>query len=75
MQIKSDVTLRQLYYVSFVLLIVSTLIIWRLLRSGYGMALTAVRDDEEAARTVGIDIRRMKSVVFLIAGIRGAWKS
>ena len=58
----------QLYYVSFVLLIVATLIIWRLLRSRYGMALTAVRDDEEAARTVGIDIRRMKTVVFLLAG-------
>jgi ABC-type branched-subunit amino acid transport system permease subunit/aromatic ring-opening dioxygenase catalytic subunit (LigB family) len=68
MQIKSDVTLRQLYYVSFALLVVATLVIWRLLRSRYGMALTAVRDDEEAAGTVGIDIRRMKTVVFLIAG-------
>ncbi|MCU0869725.1 MAG: hypothetical protein MUF30_09010, partial [Burkholderiales bacterium] len=68
MQIKSDVTLTQLYYASFGLLVVATLVIWRLLRSRYGLALTAVRDDEEAARTVGIDIRRMKTVVFLLAG-------
>ena len=68
MQIKSDVTLRQLYYVSLGLLVVATLMIWRLLRSRYGLALTAVRDDEEAARTVGVDIRRMKTVVFLFAG-------
>lgn len=68
MQIKSDVTLRQLYYVSLGLLVVATLLIWRLLRSRYGLALTAVRDDEEAARTVGVDIRRMKTVVFLFAG-------
>ncbi len=68
MQIKSAVTLRELYYVSFALLVVATLIIWRLLRSRYGLALTAVRDDEEAARTVGIDIRRMKTLVFLLAG-------
>jgi len=68
MQIKSDVTLRQLYYASLALLMVATLIIWRLLRSRYGLALTAVRDDEEAARTVGVDIRRMKTAVFLISG-------
>jgi ABC-type branched-subunit amino acid transport system permease subunit/aromatic ring-opening dioxygenase catalytic subunit (LigB family) len=68
MQIKSDVTLPQLYYVSLAVLVVCTLIVWRLLRSKYGLALTAVRDDEEAARTVGVDIRRMKTVVFLIAG-------
>jgi ABC-type branched-subunit amino acid transport system permease subunit/aromatic ring-opening dioxygenase catalytic subunit (LigB family) len=68
MQIKSEVTLRELYYASLALLIAATLIIWRLLRSRYGMALTAVRDDEEAAATVGIDIRWMKSVVFLLAG-------
>jgi ABC-type branched-subunit amino acid transport system permease subunit/aromatic ring-opening dioxygenase catalytic subunit (LigB family) len=68
MQIKSDVTLPQLYYVSFAGLVACTLIIWRLLRSKYGLALTAVRDDEEAAKVVGIDIRRMKTVVFLIAG-------
>jgi ABC-type branched-subunit amino acid transport system permease subunit len=68
MQIKSNVTLRELYYASLALLVVATAIIWRLLRSRYGLALTAVRDDEEAARTVGIDIRRMKTVVFLLAG-------
>ena len=68
MQIKSDVTLPQLYYASLALLVVMTLVIWRLLRSKYGLALTAVRDDEEAAQTVGVDIRRMKTVVFLVAG-------
>lgn len=69
MQIKSTVTLPQLYYAGLVLLVVATAVIWRILRSRYGLALTAVRDDEEAARTVGIDIRRMKMVVFLAAGI------
>jgi ABC-type branched-subunit amino acid transport system permease subunit/aromatic ring-opening dioxygenase catalytic subunit (LigB family) len=68
MQIKSDVTLRQLYYASFALLVVCTLIIWRVLRSRYGLALTAVRDDEEAARSAGVDIRRMKALVVLVAG-------
>jgi ABC-type branched-subunit amino acid transport system permease subunit/aromatic ring-opening dioxygenase catalytic subunit (LigB family) len=68
MQIKSDVTLPQLYYASLVLLMIATLAIWRLLRSRYGLALTAVRDDEEAARAVGVDIRGVKSGVFVLAG-------
>ena len=68
MQIKSAVTLPELYYASLALLAVATAAIWRLLRSRYGPALTAVRDDEEAARAVGIDIRRVKSGVFVLAG-------
>ena len=67
MQLKSTVTLTQLYYAALVLLIVSTAGVWRLLRSRYGVGLTAVRDDEEAAQTVGIDIRRVKTHVFLIS--------
>ena len=69
MQVKSDVTLPQLYYAGLLLLVVTTTAIWRLLRSRYGVALTAVRDDEEAAQSVGIDVRQVKMVVFLIAGL------
>ena len=68
MQIKSGVTQVQLYYVSLALLVVVTATIWRLLRSQYGLALTAVRDDEEAANSIGIDIRRVKMLVFLLSG-------
>jgi len=68
LQIKTDTTLELRYYVGLVLLAASTLVIWYLLRSRYGLALTAVRDDEEAARTVGIDIRRVKGLVFVVAG-------
>ena len=69
MQIKSEVTLHQLYYGGLALLVVTTAVIWRLLRSRYGVALTAVRDDEEAAQTVGVDIRAVKMVTFLFAGL------
>lgn len=69
MQIKSEVTLYQLYYGGLALLVVTTAVIWRLLRSRYGVALTAVRDDEEAAQTVGVDIRGVKMVTFLFAGL------
>lgn len=68
MQLKSDVTLLQLYYVSLVLLLITTAIIWRWMRSSYGLALTAVRDDEEAARSSGIDVGKVKTTVFLFSG-------
>jgi branched-chain amino acid transport system permease protein len=68
MRITSDATMEQVYYGALALLVLSTFFIWMLLRSRYGLALTAVRDDEEAARTVGIDIRRVKSLVFVLSG-------
>jgi 2-aminophenol/2-amino-5-chlorophenol 1,6-dioxygenase alpha subunit len=67
MQLKSDVTLMQLYYVSLALMLITTAIIWRWMRSSYGLALTAVRDDEEAARSSGVDVGKVKSTVFLVS--------
>lgn len=68
MQIRADYSLELRYYVALGLMALSTLVIWALLRSRYGLALTAVRDNEEAANTVGIDIRSVKALVFVIAG-------
>ena len=67
LNIPSDTTLAERYYVGLVILAASTLAVWWLLRSKYGLALTAVRDDEEAAMTVGVDVRRAKTLVFLIS--------
>ena len=67
MQLKSDVTPRTLYYVAFALALAATAIIWRWMRSPYGLALTAVRDDEEAARSSGVDVSRVKAAVFLVS--------
>ncbi|MEQ8965388.1 MAG: hypothetical protein RID91_06160 [Azospirillaceae bacterium] len=69
MQVISEATIPQLYYAALALLVVATLVIWRLLRSRYGLALTAVRDSEEAAESVGIDIRSVKMLVFVLSGL------
>src|SRR5690606_21759019 len=37
------------------------------MRSAYGLALTAVRDDEDAARSSGVDVNKVKSAVFLVS--------
>ncbi|MCW3492645.1 branched-chain amino acid ABC transporter permease [Microbacterium sp. SSM24] len=40
-----------------------------LVRSGFGLGLTAVRDDPTAAATSGVDVNRAKRLVFVISGI------
>jgi branched-chain amino acid transport system permease protein len=51
-------------------------IAYLLLRSRIGLALTAIRDDEAAARSLGVDVLRTKVIVWIIAafgcGVAGA---
>jgi branched-chain amino acid transport system permease protein len=48
------------------------LLAWRLLRSRYGLALTAIRDSEAAAASLGVDVGLLKRAAFvLIAGLTG----
>lgn len=67
MNIANETTVTGRYYAGLVLLAGATAVVWWLLRSRYGQALTAVRDDEEAATAIGIDIRLIKTMVFLIS--------
>ena len=47
------------------MVLILALIVW-LLRSRYGLALTAIRDNELAARSNGIDVGRVKLVVYVL---------
>lgn len=67
MSISNQTSLTGRYYAGLFLVVVATAVVWWLLRSRYGQALTAVRDDEEAATSIGIDIRWIKTMVFLIS--------
>ena len=55
------------YWLALVLAVVVTGIIYWLLRSRLGLALLAVRDNTEAAMSVGVDAGRLKWIVFLLA--------
>jgi branched-chain amino acid transport system permease protein len=54
----------------------SVLLAYALLRSRVGLALTAIRDEEAAARSLGVDVLRTKILVWVIAafgcGLAGA---
>jgi branched-chain amino acid transport system permease protein len=64
------------YWLALTLAILTIGGIYLLLRTKAGLALTAMRDNAEAARAVGVDAGRMKWLVFLTAsfgtGIAGA---
>jgi branched-chain amino acid transport system permease protein len=64
------------YWLALMLVVFVTGGIYWLLRSRLGLALAAVRDNIEAARSVGVDGGRLKWAVFLIAaaatGLTGA---
>jgi branched-chain amino acid transport system permease protein len=64
------------YWLALILVVATIGFIYWLLRSKQGLGLAAVRDNEQAARAVGVDARRMKVTVYLatafITGVAGA---
>ena len=66
---------KYLFIVAFVLVLFCLAIIQNLLRSKHGRAISSIRDNEIAARAMGIDVTKYKLLVFTIssffAGIAG----
>ena len=64
-----------LFIVAFVFVLITIAITQNLLHSKHGRAVTSIRDNEIAARAMGIDVTKYKLIVFMIssffAGIAG----
>ena len=58
-----------IYWVALALMVAVLAAIVLLLRSRYGLALTAIRDNELAARSSGIDVTRTKLVVYILTAL------
>jgi branched-chain amino acid transport system permease protein len=56
------------YYLALALCIVSLLIAWRLTRGRFGARLVAVRENEDAARALGIDVFAEKVKALTLSG-------
>ena len=56
------------YYLAFALCLVSLFIGWRLTRSRFGARLVAIRENEDAARALGIDVFAEKVKVLTLSG-------
>ncbi|MEP1590855.1 branched-chain amino acid ABC transporter permease [Sulfitobacter sp.] len=64
--------LPEFYRLALLITVVVLLFVFFLTRSRFGDSLRAVRDDEELARTIGIDSRAIKLAAFVLsAGIAG----
>ena len=64
-----------LFFYSFVCVIIMLIVIQNLIRSKHGRAITAIRDNEIAAKSMGINVTYYKLFVFVIsacfAGVAG----
>ncbi|MCC6776722.1 MAG: branched-chain amino acid ABC transporter permease [Hyphomicrobiales bacterium] len=58
-----------MYWVALALVVVVLTAIILLLRSRYGLALTAIRDNEQAARASGVDVTRTKLAVYVLTAV------
>ena len=65
------------YWIALALFVAVLGLIVLLLRSRFGLALTAIRDNEVAARSNGVEVGRVKLFVYVLVGIAtgmvGAW--
>ena len=57
-----------IYYLALALCVVSLLIAWWLTRSRFGARLVAIRENEDAARALGIDVFAEKVKVLTLSG-------
>jgi len=58
-----------LYYVMLALAAAGTVLAWSVRRSRLGAGLVAIREDEEAAETVGVPVARYKVYAFILSAI------
>jgi branched-chain amino acid transport system permease protein len=56
-----------IYWVFLALAVAVVAVIVVLLRTRYGLALTAIRDNELAAKSNGIDVNRTRTIIFVVA--------
>lgn len=73
------VPLQNYYYLCLVFLVATMILIWWIIRSPWGRALKAIRDNPQRAESVGVDVRTYTLLAFAIgsglAGGAGAFYS
>jgi branched-chain amino acid transport system permease protein len=57
------------YWLALLLAVGTFVLVYRLLRSRYGLALSAIGDAEPAAESVGVDVFRTKLLIYVVTAI------
>lgn len=69
----------QMYFFVFAIFLIGFIVIWRVVNSPFGKVLTAIRENEDRARSLGYATERYKLIAFTLsaalAGTAGATKT
>ena len=65
----SDIIDLPFYYVTFILLLISIVVSWRIRHSKYGLGLLAIRDDEDRAFGLGVKTGPYKLVAYVVSTV------
>ncbi|MEJ2698845.1 MAG: branched-chain amino acid ABC transporter permease [Desulfuromonadales bacterium] len=68
-ELSIDASYRFFFYVSLGVLVLLLLVTWLILKSKLGYGLIAIREDEDAANSMGINTTRFKCTAFGLSGI------
>lgn len=69
----ADVSMGQIYSLALLIGIGSIFLMRFLLRSNLGLGLAAIRDNERAAGSCGVNVFKLKLVTFIIAAVITGW--
>jgi branched-chain amino acid transport system permease protein len=61
-----------MYYYVFAMLIVLTFLMWRITASAFGLGLRAIRENQQKAEYLGVNVQRNRLIAFVVAGAYGA---
>ncbi len=61
-----------MYYYVFAMLIVLTFLMWRITSSAFGLGLRAIRENQQKAEYLGVNVQRNRLIAFVVAGAYGA---
>jgi len=61
----------RLYYLMFMLIVISVLVFYRIQNSRVGRTFISIKEDEPLAEAYGVDAKRYKMIAFIIGGIFG----
>ena len=59
----------EIYLMALTLMVISLIVVYILLRTKTGLGLTAMRDDKDAASSVGVNIFKSKLLVYVVAAL------
>lgn len=65
----NEVSKVKFYYTAFALFIISMALLFGIVKSRYGLALIAIKGSEDSAKSLGVEVTKVKIIIFLISAI------